>query len=107
METSASLERIVQGIMRSSELIAGIAKSSDGQFEGISSIGNAINEVSHVVQQNSATSQQSAAASQQLSGQAAILESLLARFRLRGDETEEERQETPESAGQTGFAVGG
>jgi methyl-accepting chemotaxis protein len=93
VETSASLERIVEGIVRSSELIAGIAKSSDKQSEGISQIGDAINQVSHVVQQNSATSQQSAAASQELSGQAEILEQLLARFRLKGDAAEEETEE--------------
>jgi methyl-accepting chemotaxis protein len=105
-ETSASLERIVEGIVRSSELIAGIAKSSDDQSEGISQIGEAINRVSHVVQQNSATSQQSAAASQQLSSQAAILEPLLARFKLRGDENPQAEAEAgQEAAGEDGFAV--
>jgi methyl-accepting chemotaxis protein len=110
METSASLERIVQGIMRSSELIAGIAKSSDTQSEGIGAIGDAINQVSHVVQQNSATSEESAAASQQLSGQAAILEQLLARFKLRGGErgagSRQPVQPQPDTEEETGFAVG-
>jgi methyl-accepting chemotaxis protein len=83
-ETSDSLERIVQGIVRSSGLIAEIAKSSDQQSVGVSQIGEAINQVSQVVQQNSATAEESAAASEEMSGQAAILNQLVSRFKLKG-----------------------
>jgi methyl-accepting chemotaxis protein len=84
-ETSESLDRIVKGIMRSSELNAGIAKSSDEQSVGIGQISEAINQVSQVVQQNSATAEESAAASEEMSGQASLLQQLIAQFRLRGD----------------------
>jgi methyl-accepting chemotaxis protein len=82
-ETSASLDRIVQGIIHSSELIAEIAKSSDAQSVGIAQIGDAIAQVSQVVQQNSATAEQSAAASEEMSSQASLLQQLISQFKLK------------------------
>ncbi len=82
-ETAESLNHIVEGIIRSSELVAKIAQSSNEQSIAIGQIGEAIDQVSQVIQQNSATAEESAAASEQMSGQAALLQQLISRFRLK------------------------
>ena len=82
-ETAASLTEIVAGIQESSSIINGIAVSSEGQREAIEHIHTSVSQVSQVIQQNSATAEESAAASEEMSGQTALLESKLARFRLR------------------------
>jgi len=82
-ETAASLTEIVAGIQESSSIVNGIAVSSEGQSEAIEHIHTSVSQVSQVIQQNSATAEESAAASEEMSGQTALLESKLARFRLR------------------------
>jgi methyl-accepting chemotaxis protein len=82
-ETAESLSQIVGGIVQSSELVAKIAESSNAQSISISQIGEAIDQVSQVIQQNSATAEESAAASEEMSGQAAMLQQLIAQFRLK------------------------
>ena len=82
-DTAASLVEIVSGINESTQLIMEIAKSSEEQFSGIAQINRGIDQVTQVVQQNSATAQQSAAASEEMSGQSAMLEQLISRFRLK------------------------
>jgi methyl-accepting chemotaxis protein len=84
-ETSSSLTEIVAGINESSQLIAEIASSSEHQSMGIAQINTGIDQVAQVIQQNSATAEQSAAASQQMSGQASVLEGLVARFKLKDE----------------------
>jgi methyl-accepting chemotaxis protein len=86
-ETAESLSQIVGGIVQSSELVANIAVSSNEQTVSIGQIGEAIDQVSQVIQQNSATAEQSAAASQEMSGQAAMLQELIAQFRLKEQNT--------------------
>ena len=82
-DTAESLAEIVSGINQSSRLIDEIAELSEEQSVGISQINTGIDLVSQVIQQNSATAQESAAASEQMSGQSAMLEELIARFKLR------------------------
>ncbi len=86
-ETAESLVHIVEGIIRSSELVADIARSSSDQSIAIAQIGEAIDQVSQVIQQNSATAEESAAASEQMSGQAAMLQQLISQFKLKGAPT--------------------
>ena len=85
-ETAESLVEIVSGINESSQIINDIAMASESQTSGIKQINTGIDQVAQVVHQNSATAQESAAASEQLSGQSAMLENLIARFRLKGDD---------------------
>lgn len=80
--TAKSLEEIVAGISESNRIITEIARSSDEQTASISQINYAVGGVTSVVQQNSATAEQSAASSEELSGQAEILEGLIAQFKL-------------------------
>jgi methyl-accepting chemotaxis protein len=79
-ETASSLEEIVIGINESSQLIFDIAKLSERQAQGISSISSGIEHVSNTIQQISATAQESAASSMEMSSQAAHLEHLLQNF---------------------------
>ena len=82
-ETATSLSEIVAGINESTQLIAGIAKSSVEQSRSLSQITIEIDNVAQVVQQNTATAQQSAAASEEMNRQAAMLQSLISRFEIK------------------------
>jgi methyl-accepting chemotaxis protein len=81
-ETAESLREIVSGIGQSNEIITEIAESSSRQSAAINQINTAVHGVTLVVQQNSATAQESAAASEEMSGQATLLEDLMANFKL-------------------------
>ena len=95
-ETASSLSAIVDGIKKSSSLIAEIAKASEEQSTGISQINTGIDQVTQVVQQNSATAQQSAAASQEMSSQSAILSDLISHFSLKEESSQMGRLRTYE-----------
>jgi len=82
-DTAASLTEIVSGISESNQLITEIAGASEVQSEGIEMINTSIDQVAQVVQQNSATAEESAAASEEMSGQADMLQELIARFKLK------------------------
>ncbi|MDR0326346.1 MAG: methyl-accepting chemotaxis protein [Oscillospiraceae bacterium] len=82
-ETAASLSEIVSGINESDQIISEIARSSEQQSMGIAQINTGIDQVAQVIQQNSATAEESAAASEEMSGQANMLEDLIAQFKLK------------------------
>ena len=82
-ETAVSLAEIVHGINESSQIVEQIASSSEQQSAGIEQINSGIDQVAQVVQQNSATAEESAAASEEMSGQSAMLEDLVAQFKLK------------------------
>ncbi len=113
-ETEESLNHIVEGINRSSELVARIAESSNEQSVAIAQIGEAIDQVSQVVQQNSATAEESAAASEEMSGQASMLKELISQFKLKGEgigsasvHTAHPSQATCSAPPSTGMSLGG
>lgn len=81
-ETAASLAEIVTGINQSTQMIAEIARSSEGQSASISQVNFGIEQVAKVVQQNSATSEEVAASSEELNSQAGILEEQINNFIL-------------------------
>jgi methyl-accepting chemotaxis protein len=83
-DTAESLKEIVAGIVESAEIVHEIAQSSEHQSSGINQINTGIDQVAQVIQANSATSEESAAASQEMSGQANMLEEMVAQFKLRG-----------------------
>lgn len=82
-DTADYLSMIVSDVSKVAELVNNIATASNEQASGIAQVNQGIIEVSRVVQENSSTSEESAAASQQLSGQAALLDEQIARFRLK------------------------
>jgi methyl-accepting chemotaxis protein len=86
-ETNDSLSQIVEGIVESSRISQDIATSSDQQSVAIAQINTGIDQVAQVVQQNSATAEESAAASEELSGQSALLNDMIAQFKLKGGQS--------------------
>ena len=81
--TAASLSEIVVGVNETSGIVERISAASEQQHYAISQINTGIEQVTQVVQQNSATAEESAAASEQMSGQADLLASLVAQFKLK------------------------
>lgn len=83
--TSESLDKIVGSIHNITELVGGIAQSSNEQATSVVQIDQAIEQVSTVVQTNSATSEECAAASAELSNQAEGLMEQMEQYNLSGD----------------------
>ena len=82
-QTSESLKQIVDGIIRSADIVAQIARSSEEQSLGIAQINTGIDQVAQVVQLNSATAEESAASSEEMSSQSNMLQGLISQFRLK------------------------
>ncbi len=83
-QTAQSLQTIVNGIGKVTDLVAEIAAASSEQAQGVSQINQGVNQIDQVTQQNTASAEESAAASEELSGQAAQLREMLLRFKLKG-----------------------
>jgi methyl-accepting chemotaxis protein len=82
-ETAEALKKIVDDIDKVANLVNNIAVASNEQASGIEQINQGIMQVSQVVQTNSAISEEGAAASEELSSQAALLQDMVARFKLK------------------------
>ncbi len=82
-DTSESMLAVVTQADRMSSLIGGIAEYARQQAANTEEITHGIGEISTVVQSNVATAEASAAASEELSGQAAMLREMVAKFRLK------------------------
>ena len=82
-DTAKSMMTVVARADEMSGLIGSIADHSKEQASDAAQIANGIDQISSVVQSNVATAQESAAASEELSGQAAVLKDLVAKFRLK------------------------
>ncbi len=86
-ETAKSLQEVVQGSEKSSDIIQYIADASNEQAQSIVQVNIGIEQISSVVQTNSATAEESAAASEELSAQAQALNELLEKFILKDNES--------------------
>lgn len=86
-ETAEALKQIVNDIDSVAKLVSSIAAASNEQASGIEQINQGIIQVSQVVQTNSATSEESAAASEELSSQSAVLQDMVAQFKLKNIQT--------------------
>jgi methyl-accepting chemotaxis protein len=82
-QTAESLAEIVEGINKSTDIITGIAESSNEQSIAISQINDGITQVSEVVQKNSATAEECAASAEELNAQSALLTEHVSRFKLK------------------------
>jgi methyl-accepting chemotaxis protein len=82
-ETSESLKNIFEIISKSSGLVAEIASASNEQAIGAESINKGLVEIGIVTQKNNDAAMESSAASEQLSQQAALLKTMLSKFKLR------------------------
>ena len=83
-ETGEALDSIITQVAEIGALIEGIANAAADQASSISKVNVTIGELDRMTQQNAAMVEESAAASRSLSGQAANLAKMVARFRGRG-----------------------
>lgn len=81
-ETAQSLLQVVQSVQSVESTVDSIADAAKQQANSIEQVTQGIDQISSVVQTNSATSEESAAASEELSGQAQMLKTLVAQFKL-------------------------
>jgi len=81
-EAGTTMEQIVDGIRRVSDLMAEITVASEEQSAGIGQVNLAINEMDEVTQQNAALVEQAAAAAESLKEQALGLRTTVATFRI-------------------------
>ncbi len=83
METEKSLEEIVSGSNKVSDLVKEIAEASNMQAQGISQVVLALGQVDQVTQRNTASAEESAASSKDLSNQANKLTEILSKFKVK------------------------
>ena len=82
-DTADSMLKVVTRADEMNKLIDNIADYTREQDANAAEITHGIEQISTVVQTNVATAEESAAASEELSGQAAMLQELVSKFRLR------------------------
>jgi methyl-accepting chemotaxis protein len=83
-ETGEALDAIITQVAEIGALVEGIATAAVDQAASISKVNVTMGELDRMTQQNAAMVEESAAASRNLSGQAANLANLVARFRGAG-----------------------
>ena len=82
--TSASLQKIVEGVGKVTDIIAEISLASREQSQGIGQTNEGLAQVDQVIQANTAAAEEGAAAAEELSSQADHMRHLVARFKLKG-----------------------
>ena len=82
-ETAVAFDEIAGRIAKVSDLVGEIATATNEQADGIGQVNTGLSQIDQVTQQNTANAEESAAAAQELSSQAAQLQQLLQRFRLK------------------------
>jgi methyl-accepting chemotaxis protein len=82
-EAGASMQGIVEGVERVTQIIREITQAADQESDGISMVSQAVGKLDQMTQQNAALVEQSAAAAEHLKGQAETLAEVVGRFRLR------------------------
>ncbi|MHB1397864.1 MAG: methyl-accepting chemotaxis protein [Trichloromonadaceae bacterium] len=82
-ETAVAFDEIAGRISKVSDLVGEIATATNEQADGIGQVNTGLSQIDQVTQQNTANAEESAAAAQELSSQAAQLQQLLQRFRLK------------------------
>lgn len=86
-DTAAVLERITEEAAKVADLLAIIARASTDQANGISEVGEGLDQIDQVTQTNTANAEETASAAEELSAQAETLRKLISRFRIRGVES--------------------
>lgn len=81
-ETAKALSQAVGSVAEVSEKVGRISKASVQQSDAVGQVTLGMGRISAVVQTNSATAEESSAASEELSGQAQMLKTLVARFKI-------------------------
>jgi methyl-accepting chemotaxis protein len=81
--TSEALEEIRNGAIKSADIVAEIATSSNEQAQAIAQINEGLSQIDKVTQTNTASAEESASASEELSGQAGLLKEIVQRFKTK------------------------
>jgi methyl-accepting chemotaxis protein len=76
------LAKLVPDIQKTAELVREIAAASAEQSTGAAQVNKAIQQLDQVIQQNAAASEEMASTSEELSGQAGVLQSTIAFFKI-------------------------
>ncbi len=82
-ETAGALEKIVEGVTDTVDIVATIAEASSAQDAAITQIEYGVEQIGQVTQRNTATAQDSAAASTEMSSQSEMLQDMLDEFKLK------------------------
>jgi len=85
-EAGKTMEEIVSGVKRVTDIIGEITAASHEQAQGIEQVNQAIAQMDQVTQQNAALVEEAAAAAQSLQQQADSLSQVVATFKLDDDE---------------------
>lgn len=81
-DAAKDLEKTAEEASKVMDSIAEIAQTSIEEAQAVHNVTMGLDQISSVVQTNAATAQESAASSEELSGQASMLQNLMAQFRL-------------------------
>ena len=81
-QTGESLERIVERIAEVSNMVAGIARSTEEQANGLLQVNIVVTDMDKMTQQNAAMVEQSTAASRSLADEAEKLSTLVEKFEI-------------------------
>ncbi len=82
-EAGASMQGIVEGVERVTQIIREITQAADQESDGIGLVSQAVGKLDQMTQQNAALVEESAAAAEHLKSQAETLAEVVGRFRLR------------------------
>lgn len=82
-KTADSLHQVIDNLEDVVSSIEAVNEASQRQAESMQQIDQGMEQISNVVQNNSATAEETSATSEELSAQAEMLNSLVARFRLK------------------------
>jgi len=89
-DAGQSLERIVADVSRINELVGEIASGAKEQAVGLDAVSAGVNQMDQATQQNVAKVEQATAAARSLADETSHLTSVVARFQIGGDETEDD-----------------
>ncbi len=81
-ESGHTLEEIVTGVKKVTDIIAEIAASSQEQANGIEQVNSAVMQMDEMTQQNAALVEEAAAASSEMTGKVKLLSGLAMQFKL-------------------------
>lgn len=105
-KTNEAFEGLAVKVRNVVSTVNEISDASEEQSNSISQITANVDQISSAVQTNSATSEQSAAASEELSGQASILNELIAQFKLAKDAYGDSYMSRPQQTAQENHSYG-
>jgi len=109
-KVNTSIQAVAAISVKNAESIAKVNNASHQQSDSMAEVTSGINQLSSVVQANSATAEETAASSEEMSAQAAVLDNIIAQFKLKGSASmpmyEREEAKAPSYAA-SGFALSG